>query len=73
MEGLSWEEKYLRLRDEHTSLTQKANEQDDTIRRLSVHQENFELLLIFRPSSWRNDGVHPHHHHYHRYSDRTCL
>ncbi len=33
MDGLTWEEKYLRLRDDHTSLTQKANEQDDTIRR----------------------------------------
>lgn len=38
MEGPSWEEKYLRLRDEHTSLTQKANEQDDTIRRLSAQE-----------------------------------
>lgn len=33
MDGLTWEEKYLRLRDDHTSLTHKANEQDDTIRR----------------------------------------
>lgn len=33
MDGLTWEEKYLRLRDDHTSLTHKANGQDDIIRR----------------------------------------
>ncbi|CAM9773902.1 unnamed protein product [Scytosiphon promiscuus] len=50
MEGLTWEEKYLRLRDDHTSLTHKANEQDDTIRRMNTKLSQIEnsLKLKFR-------------------------
>lgn len=45
MAGLSWEEKYLRLRDDHTSLTHKANEQDDTIRRCDLVADKWQDTL----------------------------
>lgn len=48
MDSMTWEEKYLRLRDDHTSLTHKANEQDDTIRRWE------DFLVLVRVQQWED-------------------
>jgi hypothetical protein len=45
MEGLSFEERYLRLRDEHGGLTQRCNEQEDTIRRMNTKLAQIEKSL----------------------------
>ncbi|CAM9771908.1 unnamed protein product, partial [Ectocarpus sp. 6 AP-2014] len=56
MEGLTWEEKYLRLRDDHTSLTHKANEQDDTIRRMNTKLSQIEKSLKLKYRMENNGG-----------------
>jgi hypothetical protein len=45
MEGLSFEERYLRLRDAHGGLTQRCNEQEDTIRRMNTKLAQIEKSL----------------------------
>ncbi|KAG5181255.1 hypothetical protein JKP88DRAFT_241524 [Tribonema minus] len=45
MEALSYEERYLSLRDEHVSLTHKCNEQEDTIRRMNTKLAQIEKNL----------------------------
>eukprot|EP00752_Nemacystus_decipiens_P007715 g6898.t1 len=59
MDGLTWEEKYLRLRDDHTSLTQKANEQDDTIRRMNTKLSQIEKSLKLKYRLENNPGSDP--------------
>lgn len=61
MEDLSWEEKYLRLRDHHTSLTHKANEQDDTIRRYDMFTNRVSSAKKIQNGIFATDGI-PHAH-----------